>query len=243
MAKVEKKQAKEAKKEAKLQAKVDAKLSQWESRVGVSNPSGGSAFAPVHAASAPAAAPASVEQPQSGTRLGSVVGRSEQSQGGSQRPTPRRDTESAPPRYTAEASPKARHSSLGDDVAHETAPGGRRHTDTEIGVRHGDIRQGPIGGFTRTELPVDKAVVEAVHRAHKAAGTVAVVAIKIPTKRQAYALDWEKRVPGEFIAETVIPLLNPSEPRFYFFGGRNTAAGPVFLYVCPTKSPRSARMM
>lgn len=139
-----------------------------------------------------------------------------------------------------------RHGSVvahGARVDLSRSSGSRRHTETGNGVKHGGIRQGQIGGFTRTELTVDKAVVEAVHRACMAAGAVAVVSIKIPSDRKAYALDLEKRVPGEFTAENVVPMLNPNEPRYYFLAGIQAPGGPVFIYACPSTSPRGSRML
>mmetsp|Transcript_31456 Transcript_31456/g.82515 ORF Transcript_31456/g.82515 Transcript_31456/m.82515 type:complete len:373 (+) Transcript_31456:142-1260(+) len=257
LAKVEKKAAKEAAKAAKKQAMVDAKLAEWESRF-AGGDGGAVRSAP---ASPPPPASAAAPSPRASTQrnLDATVA-ARRSVSPAQEPAqPRRATQPSQPRKSTAlptaapaddgAARQRRTSSMvlpKSPAAPSSAMAGPRHESdptSQVGVRHGEIRQGQIGGFTRTELPVDRAVVEAVHKAQQAAGMVAIVAIKIPAQRKAYALDWERRVEGPFDAEHVVPMLNPSEPRYYFCGGRHAPGGPVFLYACPSRSPRSDRMV
>eukprot|EP00041_Stephanoeca_diplocostata_P024344 m.615402 g.615402 ORF g.615402 m.615402 type:complete len:249 (-) comp22505_c0_seq4:762-1508(-) len=130
-------------------------------------------------------------------------------------------------------------------------PGGsrimRQGRSQTLGVKHGDIRQGAgIGGFTRTQLAATPELLRALSKAWTGRPGVEciVVCIKIDTKASSYTLDWTEGICGALRTTSLVPMMHPSQPRFYYCVDTSSAENSaVFVYCCPSASPRGDRMI
>jgi hypothetical protein len=121
---------------------------------------------------------------------------------------------------------------------------------TDIGVKHGDIKQGGgIGGFTKTQLPFDPAVKAAFKQAvkqHKKLKETKIVVARIDDGGGLIVLDGEceANTGRNFLptAASVREGIHPTAPRYLLvYGGKLKRT--VFIYSCPPTSQRTDRMV
>lgn len=126
--------------------------------------------------------------------------------------------------------------------ANETETDAQIARDRVGSVAHGTIKQGAIGGFTETKLPITRDAQKLLASCSKGKVT-SIVAIEIDTERNVLQSDFTKEC-RELNADNVRDLINPAEPRYYLIaGGSLSKSKAIFIYCCPDSSIRTERMV
>jgi hypothetical protein len=104
--------------------------------------------------------------------------------------------------------------------------------------------QGSIGGFTRTELPLDASACAALKSAckqHKRSKTLQLLTLQISDDGSTIVKRADQSC-GDVTARAVAALLDPNRPGYAFLVGGKLRKS-VFIYCCPTRSRPQDRML